>query len=96
MRHYSRAARRPKARERDDEDDLRMPCAGDRIGRVLIERFGASYELPLLQPGSVNGRAPRSDWVALEDGRVMSVSAAAAELARRVNRVMTKREREGL
>jgi hypothetical protein len=70
-----------------------MPLAGSRIGRITIERYGHVHELILLQPGCVNGRAPRSDWIALADGRVMSLAAACADLARCVGRVLTRRER---
>ena len=52
--------------------------------------------VPIRQPGTVNGRRPRSDQIAVEvDGAwlVMSLREAALDAVKRMPRVMTRKER---
>ena len=65
---------------------------GAVIGSLRIERHGQVVEIPLLQPGMVNGRDARSDWVALPDGAVMSLRAAAVHAAAQIPPVLSKRQ----
>lgn len=73
-----------------------MPPAGTNIGGVTATLYGQTVSIPFLQPGTVNGHAPRSDQLAIEqDGRwlVMSLRAALLEVDRRMPRILTTRER---
>ena len=69
---------------------------GADIGHIEIVAHGQAVRIPLKQPGMVNGRDARSDWVALPDESrglwvVMSVREAALLASSRIARPMSKK-----
>lgn len=100
MKHYSRN-RQPKPQPPDgyappEPDNL--PPPGTEIGHITLSLYGQSVHVPIRQPGTVKGRRPRSDQIAVEvDGAwlVMSLREAALDAVKRMPRVMTRKERAG-
>lgn len=73
-----------------------LPPAGAPIGHITISLYGHPEHVPFRQPGTVKGRRPRSDQIAVEvDGvwLVMSLREAALEVVKRMPRVLTRKER---
>lgn len=76
-----------------------LPPPGTEIGHVTLSLYGCSVHAPIRQPGTVKGRRPRSDQVAVEvDGQwlVMSLREAALEAEKRMPRVLTRKERNSV
>lgn len=99
MRHYRCGTKRPKRQPEGLPDgfvltlpDEGMPRAGDRIGGFRLEWFGQVYEVEFLQPGVVDGRNPRSDWIALATGEVMSRRAAMLLVDEQMPRRATRKQ----
>ena len=77
------------------EPDLLPPPATD-IGHIAISLYGHCIHLPIKQPGDGKTRRARSDQLAIPVGTewlVMSLREAVLEAAKRMPRVMTRKER---
>ena len=94
--HYGHDSRKPTWLIAAHVHRNDLPPPGTEIGHVTLSLYGQSVHVPIRQPGTVNGRRPRSDQIAVEvDGAwlVMSLREAALDAVKRMPRVMTRKER---